>query len=51
MVLTAPANSPVQAEKWQEAVDNTNQALQLDPGGTPQLWYYDALAKFSWARP
>lgn len=36
----------VKAEQWQEAVDNTTQALQLDPAGTPQLWYYDALAKF-----
>ena len=36
----------VQGEKWQEAVDNTSHALQLDPAGTPQLWYYDALAKF-----
>jgi tetratricopeptide (TPR) repeat protein len=35
-----------QAEKWQETLDNTSQALQLDPAGTPQLWYYDALAKF-----
>jgi tetratricopeptide (TPR) repeat protein len=35
-----------QAEKWQETLDNTNQALQLDPTGTPQLWYYDSLAKF-----
>ena len=37
---------PFRREKWQEALDNTNQALQLDPAGTPQLWYYDALAKF-----
>jgi tetratricopeptide (TPR) repeat protein len=36
----------VKAGQWQEAVDNTAQALQLDPSGTPQLWYYDALAKF-----
>jgi len=36
----------VKAEQWQEALDNTSQALQLDPDGTPQLWYYDALAKF-----
>jgi hypothetical protein len=35
-----------QAGTWQETEDNTNQALQLDPAGTPQLWYYDALAKF-----
>jgi len=36
----------VQGEKWQEVLDNTNHALELDPSGTPQLWYYDALAKF-----
>jgi tetratricopeptide (TPR) repeat protein len=36
----------VQGEKWQEAVDNTSHALELDPAGTPQLWYYDALARF-----
>ena len=36
----------VQGQRWQEALDNTGQALQLDPMGTPQLWYYDALAKF-----
>jgi tetratricopeptide (TPR) repeat protein len=36
----------VQAGEWQKAVDNTSQALRLDAMGTPQLWYYDALAKF-----
>lgn len=36
----------VQGEKWQETLDNTSHALELDPAGTPQLWYYDALAKF-----
>jgi tetratricopeptide (TPR) repeat protein len=36
----------VRAEKWQDTLDNTSHALQLDPTGTPQLWYYDALAKF-----
>ncbi len=35
-----------QAGNWQETEDNTSKALQLDPAGTPQLWYYDALAKF-----
>jgi tetratricopeptide (TPR) repeat protein len=35
-----------QAQNWDEAEKNTNEALQLDPGGTPQLWYDDALAKF-----
>jgi Tfp pilus assembly protein PilF len=40
------ARLAAQAEKWPETLENTNQALQLDPAGTPQLWYYDALAKF-----
>ena len=40
------ARMAAQTEKWEEAEDNTNQALQLDPAGTPQLWYDDALAKF-----
>jgi tetratricopeptide (TPR) repeat protein len=36
----------VQGEKWQETLDNTSRALELDHVGTPQLWYYDSLAKF-----
>ena len=36
----------VQEQKWDEAVDQTGKALALDPAGTPQLWYYDALAKY-----
>jgi tetratricopeptide (TPR) repeat protein len=40
----------VQGEKWQEALDNSSHALELDPAGTPQLWYYDALAKFELAK-
>lgn len=35
-----------QAQDWDEAEKDTNQALQLDPAGTPQLWYDDAWAKF-----
>lgn len=35
-----------QEQKWPDAEENTSHALQLDPAGTPQLWYYDALAKF-----
>ena len=27
-------------------LDQTSKALDLDPTGTPQLWYEDALAKF-----
>jgi len=40
------AGLAVVGEKWQEALDNTNHGLELDPAGTPQLLYYDALAKF-----
>lgn len=40
------AGLAVPAGKWQDALDNTSKALELDPAGTPQLWYYDALAKF-----
>jgi len=40
------AGLAVQAGKWQETIDNTSQALLLDPAGTSTLWYYDALAKF-----
>ena len=36
----------VQGEKWQETLDNTSHAIELDPAGTPEIWYYDALAKF-----
>ena len=40
------ARLAAQADKWQETLENTSQALQLDPAGTPQIWYYDAMAKF-----
>jgi Tfp pilus assembly protein PilF len=36
----------VQAGKWKDTADDTNNALQLVPAGTPLLWYYDALAKY-----
>jgi tetratricopeptide (TPR) repeat protein len=29
--------------KWQELVDHTGHSLQLDPAGTPRIWYFDAL--------
>jgi tetratricopeptide (TPR) repeat protein len=35
-----------QDSKWKDVVDNTSHALQLDPAGTPQLWYYDAMGNF-----
>jgi len=36
----------VQEQKWDEAAEQTGKALALDPAGTPQLWYYTALAKY-----
>ncbi len=36
----------MQQQKWPEAIEHTSHGLALDPVGTPQLWYYDALAKF-----
>ncbi len=37
------ALSAAQQKKWQETVDASNKALQLDPAGTPQIWYFNAL--------
>jgi Tfp pilus assembly protein PilF len=36
----------IQDQKWQHALEYTSRGLALDAVGTPQLWYYDALAKF-----
>jgi hypothetical protein len=30
--------------KWQELLGYTTHLLQMEPGGTPRIWYYDALA-------
>jgi hypothetical protein len=35
-----------QGQKWQEVVDETKRALDLDPRGTALLWYYNALGNF-----
>jgi tetratricopeptide (TPR) repeat protein len=32
-------------KKWPDVVNATTQALKLDPAGSPQLWYFDALGK------
>jgi tetratricopeptide (TPR) repeat protein len=34
-------------KKWQDVVNATSQALKLDPAGTPQLWYFDALGSYN----
>jgi tetratricopeptide (TPR) repeat protein len=33
-----------QANKWQEVLDATNKELELNPAGTPRLYYYNAVA-------
>lgn len=34
-------------KKWQDVVNATSAALKLDPAGTPQLWYFDAVGKLN----
>lgn len=36
----------VQRGQWQEVLDTTNRALELDPLGTARTWYFNALANF-----
>jgi len=35
-----------QQSKWQEVLDNTAKQLQLDPEGSPEIWYFNALGNF-----
>ncbi len=34
------------AEKWQEVADDTAHELETAPRGTPQVWYFNALANY-----
>jgi tetratricopeptide (TPR) repeat protein len=34
-------------KKWQDAANATTKSLQLDPAGTPEIWYYSAVANFN----
>ncbi len=38
------ADLAVQQKNYAELLDYTTHALQLDPRGTPKLWYYNAMA-------
>lgn len=40
------ATISIKASKWQDAADATDHALQLNPRGTPQLWYFNAVANY-----
>lgn len=35
-----------QDANWKDVVENTSHALQLNPAGTPQVWYFDAMGNF-----
>ncbi len=34
-------------KKWQDVVNASNQALKLNPAGTPQIWYFSAVGNFN----
>ncbi len=34
-------------KKWQDVANATTKSLQLDPAGTPEIWYYSAVANFN----
>jgi tetratricopeptide (TPR) repeat protein len=38
------ASLAAQGGRWQETLDETTRELELNPRGTPQVWYYNALA-------
>ena len=39
------------SEKWQEVADDTNHELQLNPAGSPRIFYYNALAYVKLNKP
>jgi tetratricopeptide (TPR) repeat protein len=40
------ASVAAQEQKWQEVVDHSGRAMTLNPGGTAQTWYFNALGNF-----
>ncbi|MGD0832387.1 MAG: tetratricopeptide repeat protein [Terracidiphilus sp.] len=34
-------------KKWQDVVDATNHALELNPAGTPQIWYWNSVGNYN----
>ncbi len=41
------AELAAQQKQWQTVTNATSQALKLDPTGTPQLWYFDAVGRYN----
>jgi tetratricopeptide (TPR) repeat protein len=44
-------SSEGQAEKWQDVLDTTNKELQINPAGSPRLFYYNAVANMKLNKP
>jgi len=40
-----------QNSEWQQVLDNTDHVLKLYPEGTPQVWYFNALANYQLKKP
>jgi tetratricopeptide (TPR) repeat protein len=36
-----------QQKNWQQMADATAQSLKLDPAGSPQIWYFDAVGNYN----
>jgi hypothetical protein len=34
-------------KKWQDVVNATNHVLELNPAGTPQIWYFNAVGNYN----
>jgi Tfp pilus assembly protein PilF len=41
------AEEAAMQKKWQDVLNATTQELKLDPAGSPQIWYLDALGKLN----
>ena len=44
------AQLAVLEERWPDVLANTSLALQLEPSGTPRIWYFHALANYQTAK-
>jgi Tfp pilus assembly protein PilF len=45
------AEQAAMQKKWQVVVDATTAELKLDPAGSPQVWYFDALGSLNLGKP
>jgi tetratricopeptide (TPR) repeat protein len=45
------AEEAAMQKKWQDVVNATTAELKLDPAGSPQVWYFDALGNLNIGNP